>query len=84
MTRTGPIQILVATAVSAFISSHYIWSAFWNVIHLYPHWYSTIFPDASLYYVGLVILSMFSVLVSGISFITIVGILGFFLKDIFG
>lgn len=44
-------------------------------------WYQSIMPDASLYYVGLVTLSILSVLVSGICFVTIAGLMGFFISD---
>jgi hypothetical protein len=82
MARTNPLIVIVATLIAFLLCKIYVWSAFVGVICKYPIWYQSIFPDASLYYVGLVILSMLSVLVSGICFVTIAGITAFFLRDI--
>ncbi len=81
MRRISPLTIVVATIAAVLLCKYYVWSAFVGVICKYPLWYQSIFPDVSLYYVGLVILSILSVLVTGICFVTIAAILGFFIRD---
>ena len=81
MQRISPLTIVIATLVAFLLCKAYVWSAFVGVILKYPLWYQSIFPDVSLYYVGLVILSIMSVLVSGICFVTIAALVGFFIRD---
>lgn len=81
MQRTNALITVLSTVVAFLVVKYYVWSGFAGCLHKYPLLYQSIFPDASLYYVGLVILFILSALVSGICFVTVGILVGFFIKD---
>lgn len=82
MQRTKKWVVIAASVVSLLLCKLYVLSAIFIFLHQYPIWYQSIVPDASLYYVGLVICLMISVLVLGICFVAIVGEVTKVLSDI--
>lgn len=81
MLKRGPFTLIVITVAAWLLCKASIGTALWNIVMYYPLWYQSVFPDVSLYYVGLVILSILSVLIFGICFVTTALILGVVLKD---
>lgn len=81
MQRTSALIMVLSTVLAFLVVKYYVWSGFAGCIHKYPLLYQSIFPDASLYYVGLVILFILSALVSGICFVTSAVLIGVFIRD---